>query len=260
MIRSLSVIWRTPRYRSLAGLAVAVAMLPVLLGIVASLQTPVGDPERSRVDPRLTGIWLSGESGDSQASDSAAAIWIFEPYDARSWLFTYVGCGHAADAPSAAAAPSQQCVDVLHILAALRDRPPHAASVTLFKAWLTTLGGQRFLVLEPKAEPTGKRGFRPKYWFALRVQQQGAQLLLSFVRIETEHLGQTTSRSKAEQIIAQHAAEADCRAGPRLCSTLLRVVAMGLRVVAMGAILTAVVQVGTSVASRAIRLRAGETR
>ncbi len=198
------VIWRTPRYRSLAGLAVALAILPVLLGVLACLKTPVGDPERGWIDPRLTGIWLSG---DPRPSGSEATISIFEPYDARTWLITSVDVGHAGDA--AAAVPPPESVDVLHILATLRGHPPGTASVALYKAWLTTLGGQRFLVLEPKAQPTGNTGFRPELWFPYRVQLQGARVLLSFVNVDTEHLDETTSRKKAEQIIARHAAEAD---------------------------------------------------
>lgn len=200
----LSAIWRTPRYRSLAGIALGLVIFATLLGILACLKTPVGNPERASVDPRLTGIWLSGNPGPSE---SAAMIWIFEPYDARTWLVTVVELGNARVYTTSTAAQSPLGVDVLHILAALQEHPPHAASTTLFKSWLTELGGRTFLVQEPKAGPTHKGEFQPDVWFIYRVQLQGTRLLLHQVKESTEHLDQATSRTKAEQIIARHATE-----------------------------------------------------
>lgn len=203
MTKWLSAIWRTPRYRSLAGIALGLVILTTLLGILACLKTPVGNPERASVDPRLTGIWLSG---DPRPSESAAMIWIFEPYDARTWLLTSIEFGHVSvTIPSAAVSSAGS--DVLHILASLREHPPGAASVTLSKAWLADLGGRTFLVQEPKAIPSRKGEFRPEFWIFYRVQLQGTRLLLHQVKESTEHLDQATSRTKAEQIIARHATE-----------------------------------------------------
>lgn len=225
-IRSLSRIFRSPRYRSLGGFIVALLVLPVLLGTSDCVtRTPVGDPERSRVDPRLTGIWLSG---DRWPSESAAEIWIFEPYDVRTWLVTYITVKAKEDkAPEAAArrpeaadstvspsqpeivdAASQQLsVDVLRILSAIRKRDSLSASMTIFKGWLATLGGQRFLVLEPRIAPSAAREFQPKEWMPMRVQLQGQRLLLSLVNTDVDDLDKATSRQKAEQIIALHAAD-----------------------------------------------------
>ena len=205
MNRWLSVIWSTPRYRSLAGIALGLVILATLLGILACLETPVGDPERASVDPRLTGIWLSG---NPRPSENSAMIWIFEPYDARTWLLTAVELGHNPGGTSGTAAPSPVSVDVLHILASLREHPPYTPSVSLFKAWLAELGGQRFLVLESKAEPTRAREFLPQYWWLFRVRLEGSRMLLDSVHISTEDLSNTTSRKHAEQIIARHATDA----------------------------------------------------
>jgi hypothetical protein len=224
-MRSLSRILRSPRYRSLAGLIVALLVLPVLLGTSDCVtRTPVGDPERSRIDPRLTGIWLS----DRWSSESAAEIWIFEPYDARTWLVTRITVKAKEDqAPKAAApqpesaestvsppqeeivetAPRQPNVDVLRILSTLRAPDSHSASMTTFKGWLATLGGQRFLVLEPRIGPSSKREFQSREWMPMRVQLQGQRLLLSLVKTDTDDLNTVTSRQKAEQIIARHAAD-----------------------------------------------------
>ncbi|HJS91802.1 MAG TPA: hypothetical protein VJ738_17675 [Steroidobacteraceae bacterium] len=210
MNRWLSGIWKTRRYRSLAGIALGLVILATLLGILACLKTPVGNPERASIDPRLTGIWLSG---NPRPSESAAIIWIFEPYDARTWLITAIEFGHASGNTEPSAVPSSVGSDVLHILESLREHPPGAASVTLSKTWLADLGGRTFLVQEPKAIPSRKSEFRPEFWVFYRVQLQGARLLLSQVKESTEHLDQATSRRKAEGIIARHAADANFYSG-----------------------------------------------
>jgi len=227
-MRSLAEVWAKPGYRSLNGFVAALAILPALLGVLACLKTSVGDPERSRIDPRLTGIWISG---DPQLPDARVSLWVLEPYDARTWLISMLefkravaspaaGEGSAAQSgksaePAPAAGgpeeivvvqPPQQGCGVMPALAALNESHPNTALVGIFKAWLTTLGGQRFLVLEPKGRTSSRDGFRPEYWFPMRVQLNEGRLLLSLVHSAGD-LDTTTSRAKAEQIISRHASE-----------------------------------------------------
>lgn len=66
--------------RSLSGLLLGIVLIPILASLVACfevLPVPLGDPDRSRVDPSITGLWLAGEE-----------VWVFEPYDERTWLLT----------------------------------------------------------------------------------------------------------------------------------------------------------------------------
>jgi len=222
----MRMIPANPRRRSLAGLAVAALLLPFLLGSDACsiLSTPVGDPEHGRLDPQITGIWVGGH----RPSDFEAAIWIIEPYDARTWLLTSVdfkdagpvgspdsepGAESSAERPLPAlplgpgketpAAPLQPA-DVLRILRSLGQDRAHPEGISISKAWLATLGGRQFLVLEPKATPTAKGGIRPAIWIVYRVELLGGSLRLSLVD-DLEGLSKVTSRARAEEIIAGHA-------------------------------------------------------
>ena len=71
------------RNRSRAGVIVSILIVPLLLGVMACfvLPVPIGDPEKSRVDPAMSSIIhvtsqvrLSyGSRATSQPSDSSAA-------------------------------------------------------------------------------------------------------------------------------------------------------------------------------------------
>ena len=67
--------------RSRGGLLVSVVMFPILLGVMGcfELPAPIGDPERSRIEPDITGIWLV------DGGDLDGLMLIFEPYDRRTW-------------------------------------------------------------------------------------------------------------------------------------------------------------------------------
>jgi hypothetical protein len=71
------------RSRSLSGAALMLLIVPIFAGLLACMPVPIGDPERSRIDPDLTGVWAviaSGESFDE------SGFYVFEPYDKRTWL------------------------------------------------------------------------------------------------------------------------------------------------------------------------------
>jgi len=69
-----------PLHRTLLGLAIAAAMLPVLIGVLAcipALPVPIGDPNKSRIDPALTGIWFDVYNEH---------LWVIQPYDRRTYV------------------------------------------------------------------------------------------------------------------------------------------------------------------------------
>ena len=72
-----------PIHRSLSGLLIALVSAPVFLALVACIPTfpvPVGNPEKSRIDPAISGMWLvPGEE---------FYIYVFEPFDKRAWLLS----------------------------------------------------------------------------------------------------------------------------------------------------------------------------
>lgn len=68
-----------PIHRTLAGLALAAILLPILIGTLACLPVPIGNPEKSRVDPELSGVWFDVFE---------ETLWVIQPYDRRTYLVT----------------------------------------------------------------------------------------------------------------------------------------------------------------------------
>jgi hypothetical protein len=221
------------RWRSFAGLAIALVMLPFVLGNDSCwvLKTPVGDPEHSRIDPRITGVWLTAEA-NGRLPEYEGALWLFEPYDARTWLvtlFDFKDTGipaapgaHDGDSPQPATSPPTpaegrgphvaevappQTLDTVRALATLRQERVVLGELTVFKGWVANLGGRRFLVLEPRLAPSADRGFVPRAWWVLRAEPGSGRLLLYALDMGAEKLGAVEDRSRAEAIIARHAAD-----------------------------------------------------
>ena len=226
----------SPRGRTLLGLTLAALFVPVMLGITACLKTPIGDPEKGWVDPRITGVWLASKL---EFPDGEAVLWSFEPYDSRTWLVTWVGFepeeedeaaagteDEGATAPEATTPETGADEDeaesnpvalppeeVLRILGGLAEDELEPSGLAIFKVWLTSIAGRRFLVLEPKAMADGERGFRPEVWFIYHVVLEGGRLRLALVSgsvdgdSDADDLDEVTTRGEAEQIIARHIAD-----------------------------------------------------
>ena len=81
----------TPRTRSISGAVLMLAIVPAIIGLLACMPVPIGNPERSRVDPDISGVWAMLGDGDE-------AFYIFEPYDKRTWLLTGVPIEEGSEA------------------------------------------------------------------------------------------------------------------------------------------------------------------
>jgi hypothetical protein len=220
----------TPRRRGLQGCVTALLFMILMFAVTACLETPIGDPERGWVDPRVTGAWLvGGEDVDAYGGE----LWLFEPYDSRTWLVTVVTfedslAEQSADSQPAMAqsedagtdgvanretvpsppAPAQPA-DVLRRIDALAEDRSRPAGQLVFKAWLTSIADRRFLVLEPKVLIDTTDGFGPSMWFVYRIALKGGRMELAEINTEIEGLGKVRTRGEAEQIIARHAADPD---------------------------------------------------
>ena len=239
-------ILQQPRGRTIVGLVVGLLFVPVMLGISACLETPIGDPEKGWVDPRITGVWLAG---DPVPEDFNAILWLFEPYDSRTWLVTWAGYGEpdeedpeepaasetgaatdgassasgSADAEAMTAGTAEAAAeetpetpvapltpaDVLRILGSLADERVEPEGQFVFKGWITSIAGRRFLVLEPKMSVDSERAFRPEAWFVYRLALKEGRMELALVTGNMDDLTSVTSRGEAEQIIARHVADPD---------------------------------------------------
>ena len=70
----------------LVALVTVAPLIVVILWLTACVKHPVGDPEKSRVDPAYSGVWLEQESNGDRS------FLFLRPYDARTYfanIFTY---------------------------------------------------------------------------------------------------------------------------------------------------------------------------
>jgi hypothetical protein len=135
----------TPKSRSLSGAALALVLIPIFAGLLACMPVPIGNPERSKVDPELSGLWTF------QSDDEEIGAILLEPYDKRTWLGLMV-----EPLIDKASLPAEYDTDTYEgLVAAMRDRTAEDSlvtvdEVTLFKIWLTKLGGEKFMVWQQK--------------------------------------------------------------------------------------------------------------
>jgi hypothetical protein len=208
---------RSPRGRTALGLSLAALFIPVVLGIMAcfGLQTPIGDPEKGWADPRVSGAWLWG---DPFPAEREAGVWIFEPWDGRTWLVALVmfsapgvededeeGESDTGAEPDTEVVPQFTADDLLRVLDSLSDPQVESDYVALFKGWLTSIGGRRFLVLEPRMVHNEDQVFGPPEWWVFRLVLEDKRMLLYPLDRDVEDLGEITARGPAEQVILRHA-------------------------------------------------------
>jgi hypothetical protein len=179
------------RARTITGLVIFAGVAVFLLGLMACLKVPVGDPEKSRIDPALNGVWRIEHNGE--ISDQ---LWIIEPWDARTWIVTTFD---ARDDDLTDEAVATTPSDVLTLL-----ESAGLEGIDAYKAWLATFSGVRFLVLEPKRPLHELTGEKPEFWYAFKVQRTTAERV-ELQLVIGKHVGQAKTTAKAESIIRKHA-------------------------------------------------------
>ena len=172
--------------RSLGGLLMFLIMAPFLVCVLACLKAPIGDPETSKVDSKLSGVWL-GEIEDD------LTLLVLQPFDKRTYLIGWFGPDSDEDTdegenPSEIEPPLEDADEGENpeIESSLKDganeddtKPKvgetkldqiNLKKVYIFKGWLTTIGGQQFMCWEPKFTLNEELGMKPKEWLALKVK------------------------------------------------------------------------------------------
>ncbi len=136
--------------------------ITAIAGLFACMPVPIGNPERSRIDPDITGIWASLRNGDD-------AFYAFEPYDKRSWLLTGIPIEEGRNADlSVDDVDNYADLERLVDNASVGEDGVTATSIIMYKAWLSKLDGEQFITWEPKGL-LNKDGFAPKYWLVFRL-------------------------------------------------------------------------------------------
>jgi hypothetical protein len=154
------------KLRSFSGALLMLVIIPVVAGLLACMPVPVGDPERSRIDKDISGVWVIESAGD------AGNLYLFQPWDKRTWLVAGVeideGSGYEGEDLDAETAEDL-----------LRETDIGADGITssktvLYKAWVTKLGGVQFMTWEPVGGFDDDGSHTPKYWFVWRVDKADA--------------------------------------------------------------------------------------
>jgi len=197
---------RNRRARSIAGLFVTLCMLPLLLANMACmdpLPVPVGDSERSRIDPRLNGMWVG-------TLFEVPYILVFDSFDKRAWLMSAYGFGvdvegeepeteWAEETPEVEPATAAAWLDALH-------------SVTIdeqvywnYKTWKTKLRGTEFLTWEAGLVFDEDGLHKANLWYVWKLEWLDKDSFeLYLVNDEFEDIGEVTKRSQAERIIKRN--------------------------------------------------------
>lgn len=124
--------------RSFSGATLMLVIIPIIAGLLACMPVPVGNPERSRIDPELSGVWALNENGEE------SGYYFFRPYDKRTWLVVGVG-GSGGE----------------------------AEPLPIYKAWLTKLGGEKFMTWEQAGAFNKDGSIQAEYWLVFRVEKDG---------------------------------------------------------------------------------------
>ena len=192
----------TSTQRSLSGAALMLVLIPIFAGLLACMPVPIGDPERSRIDPEMTGIWamLFPEEAES------VGFYVFEPYDKRTWLIMEIEIlgGDAVDLDKYDFASyegyenlaSNEKVHVEHV---------HADDVALYKAWHTKLRGEPFFTWEPKGR-VDSLGEDPEFWIVYHIAKKDKNTMeLRMVNGDAEPFdGIDKTRRAYERVLKKH--------------------------------------------------------
>ena len=158
----------TPKIRSFSGAALMLVIIPLFAGLLACMPVPVGDPERSRIDPGLNGAWVL-------ASDSDLSIYQFVPWDKRTWLMmgTMFEEGDAFEGELPDFETPGEVEAALEGMSIGNDGIT-ASEMIIYKVWLAKIGNERFMTWELLG-PTDEDGREsPEAWFVFKVNKSAA--------------------------------------------------------------------------------------
>ena len=187
------------RHRTLSGIIFAVFLVPFIIGLAACLPVPIGDPERSRLDADMTGVWLGFDAG----------VTYFEPYDKRTWLVTTVGISTPGSCM-----PPGTTEDYDGFIAWLEEEEcASAEKAAIFKAWRSKHGKHWFLTMQPMAtvDDESEDPFADEVWFVYRIDKSSADTF-ELLMIDPDFTGFADlpeNRRAYEKVIRKHSADED---------------------------------------------------
>lgn len=153
-----------PNIRSTSGALLMLVIIPIFAGLLACMPVPIGDPERSRIDADISGVWASN------VDDNSGALYLFQPWDKRTWLLAgaEIGEGPSYEGESFDVETMQDAMRVLETHDIGEDGITTETTI-LYKVWLTKLGGVQFMTWAPVGRFDSDGSHAPEYWFVFKV-------------------------------------------------------------------------------------------
>lgn len=155
-----------PLHRSLSGLLIAIVSVPLFISLLACLPVPIGDPEKSRIDADLSGIWLVGD-------DTSVAL--IEPYDKRTWIVTLFETAIDEEVCPEEDTEEQGENDYEILVGRIQESDGKCFELEgpeeVYKAWRVKLGGHQFMTWEPKGGFDKDHGFGWDVWLVFRIDK-----------------------------------------------------------------------------------------
>ncbi len=162
--------------RTLLAVVLMVPPAIFLLSTFACLPTPVGDPERSKVDAALTGAYRAADAVETHLA-------LLQPWDDKTYLLQYMFMKKG---------DAQEEIEIQH-----------------FKGWLTSIAGKTFITLQPMDDLTyavGDTGEKP-FWVVFRLDKTSAGLQVRMVSEDSRFMKNLTTRKEIEDSIKTHVAD-----------------------------------------------------
>jgi hypothetical protein len=197
--------------RSGMGALLTLAMLPALVVVMGclGLQVPIGNPEKSSIDPKLTGIWL-GSTGHLLA-DSRGLL-ILDPYDKRTWIGTTIDLKINEEAKIDGLPKTLEGLDkenLSKVIAEVLDASYlEPTGVYFWKVWLTNVQYKEFMTWKPWLLYSAYNAEQPDetekvmFYLPMGVKRESRDKF-SLVNIDADFndLDKVKSRYDAERII-----------------------------------------------------------
>ncbi len=138
--------------RSTSGALLMLVIIPLFAGLLACMpeHVPLGDPERARIRPEMSGVWYTGDS-----DELLGQVVVLQPWDKRTWLLLNILMEQPDDDELYDLATYDGLVRWLADGRAQDEEVPLAA--ILYKAWLTKIGGETFMTWEIRGLPNEDR-------------------------------------------------------------------------------------------------------
>jgi hypothetical protein len=148
-------------------------LIAVILGLTACVEHPVGAPEKSKVDPQYSGVWLMKEEGGEDT------LLFMRPYDSRTYYANILTYSRKNDGIE----PSER-----------ND----------FKAWLTAIGGATFISMECLSCAHFAGVAKKPPYLVGKISLEDSSLHLRFVNGGEEPAESANNSGELEKVIAEN--------------------------------------------------------